>query len=404
MKTVTNVSRRAFLKTSVATGVGAGLSTLPMVSLAASGTDQTKFIFINFSDGYPRGTWHPSGESGSLEMNDCTKDLAPYKDDIVFFTGCESKGGTGHTGYRGVWQEHEGQGSIDVHFEPVFSQGMPKRAVRIGVDTDYWGHGEFVPSRSVAGAGLSHNDDPDAVFSQLFGSQEGGGNPMEQRKLDLLATYLDDVGILSRNLQGLEQSKLDTYVTATTDTKTELENALNSSGQCSTTLYESESYGRDKRADLQVANAALALSCEKTRIVSLQFGTSNDSKVVETVSTTVPHDASHYGSDLMKQTYIAHRQWYVSKIILLIEYLKQLNLYDDCMIYVTSEMDDGQAHSSNDVPCMLIGGKNTKLATQTGGKIIRNVGPIGRVLSSFADAYGVPVPYTSGLIPGVFRT
>jgi hypothetical protein len=106
----------------------------------------------------------------------------------------------------------------------------------------------------------------------------------------------------------------------------------------------------------------------------------------------------------MKQTYIAHRRWYLSKVILLIEYLKQLKLYDDCMIYVTSEMDDGQAHSSGDVPCMLIGGKNTKLATQTGGKIIRNVGPIGGVLSSFADAYGVPVPYTSGLISGVFRT
>ncbi|KFI13190.1 hypothetical protein IX95_04380 [Vibrio sp. B183] len=43
-------------------------------------------------------------------------------------------------------------------------------------------------------------------------------------------------------------------------------------------------------------------------------------------------------------------------------------------------------------------------ATQTGGNIIRDVGPIGGGLSSFADAYGVPVPYTSGLIPGVFRT
>ncbi|AIW22064.1 hypothetical protein IX92_24150 [Vibrio coralliilyticus] len=43
-------------------------------------------------------------------------------------------------------------------------------------------------------------------------------------------------------------------------------------------------------------------------------------------------------------------------------------------------------------------------ATQTGGSIIRDVVPIGGVLSSFADAYGVPVPYTSGLIPGVFRT
>ncbi|GLT18580.1 hypothetical protein GCM10007938_23590 [Vibrio zhanjiangensis] len=402
MSTSSKFTRRAFLKSAAYTGATVGLSSLPIPSLASGASNQTKFIFINFSDGYPRGTWHPEGNSGALKMNLCTADLEPYKDDIIFFSGCRSEGGSGHGGYNGVWQEKNGQGSIDVHFENAYSTGMPKRAVRIGVDTNYWGHGSLVTSRSVVGSAQKHNDNPDSIFQELFGSS-GGESPTEQRKLDLLGSYLDDVALLSSNLNGLEQGKLDSYAQATTATKTELENALSNSGVCNTSLYSSSSFGRDKTADLQVANAALALSCQKTRIVSLQFGTSNDSAVVKTVSSIAPHDASHYGSAILKSTYIAHRQWYVSKIIKLIEYLKTLNLYDDCILYVTSEMDDGQAHSSNDLPCMLIGGKNTKLSTQSGGRIVNNVGPIGRVLVSLANAYGVSVPYTSSAIPEIFN-
>ncbi|WP_061019000.1 DUF1552 domain-containing protein [Vibrio splendidus] len=405
MTIATNLSRRGFLKASVAAGVGTGLSVLPMTSFAAGSASETKFIFINFSDGYPRGTWHPSGESGNLVMNECTVGLEEYKDDIIFFTGCRSEGGSGHGGYNGVWQEKSGQGSIDTHFEALYSSGMPKRAVRIGVDTNYWGHGGFVTSRSKTGDALVHNDNPDAIFEELFGSQASGngGSPIEQRKLDLMGKYLDDVAILKDNLNGLGYNKLDTYEKSVSDVKNELENALASTGECSTALYGSDSYGRDKTADLQVANAALALSCAKTRIVSLQLGTSNDSAVVTTVSDIAPHSASHYGSASLKATYISHRQWYVSKVVKLIQNLKAMNLYDDCVIYVTSEMDDGQNHSSNDLPCMLIGGKNTRLKTLPGGKIVRDVGPIGKVLSSLANAYGVPVPYSSTVIPEVFR-
>ncbi|OEF09805.1 DUF1552 domain-containing protein [Vibrio genomosp. F10] len=402
MAKLMTVSRRSFLKASVFAGIGAGLAKFPAKSFAASGDNASKFIFVNFSDGYPRGTWHPTGNSGGLTMNACTEGLEAYKNDIVFLAGCRSEGGTGHSGYNGVWQEESGQGSIDVHFESVYAQGMPKRALRLGVDTKYWGHGGLVTSRSVNGSGLVHNDDPNAIFSELYGSQEGNQDPVEQRKLALLSSYLEDVAHLSDNLGGLEQRKLDTYSQATTQTKQELENALTDTGQCSTSLYMSDSYGRDKTADLQVANAAMALSCGKTNIVSLQLGTSNDSKVVETVSTTPPHSASHYGSASLKQTYIAHRQWYVSKVTRLIEHLKLMGVYDDCIIYVTSEMDDGQAHSSNDLPCMLIGGKNSKLVTQNGGRIIRNVGAIGQVLSSMASAYGVQTPYQSPVINDLF--
>ncbi|NRF27997.1 DUF1552 domain-containing protein [Vibrio coralliilyticus] len=397
------ISRRSFLKASLFAGVGAGLAKLPSSSFASGmGNSASKFVFINFADGYPSGTWHPTGDSGGLMMNACTQGLEAYKNDIVFLAGCRSEGGSGHSGYNGVWQEEIGQGSIDVHFETIFAQGMPKRAVRLGVDTNYWGHGGLVTSRSVNGSGLVHNDDPNAVFTELFGVQQDGQDPIEQRKLALLSSYLEDVAELSYNLNGLEQSKLDTYSQASTETKQELENALNSTGQCSNSLYVSDSYGRDKTADLQVANAAMALSCDKTRIVSLQFGTSNDSKIVEIVSNTAPHSASHYGSSSMKQTYIAHRQWYMSKVTKLIDHLKLLGIYDDCIIYVTSEMDDGQAHTSDDLPCMLIGGRNTKLKTQEGGRIIRDVGAIGQVLSSFASAYDVPNPYRNSAIDSLF--
>ncbi|MGF1777403.1 DUF1552 domain-containing protein [Vibrio nomapromontoriensis] len=404
-----NQSRRNLLKTSIAASVGLGFCTLPTFAKStATNNSDTKFIFVNFSDGYPRGKWHPKQSSNGLEMNDCTAELEQYKDHIVFFSGCKSTGGTGHDGYKGVWQENVGQGSIDFHFENYFSSGMPKRALRLGVDTNYWGHGGFVTSRNLNGA-LMHNDDPQAIFNDLFGGDISEGNSIESRKLALLSKSIPDIELLEQQLGGLEAAKTNAFRTTSQDVNTELNNAIGNAGKtCNTSIFSSTAEGRDRRADLQVANAALALSCEKTRIVSLQLGTSNDSKVVESVSRTVPHDASHYSSATLP-IYIQHRRWYLSKVTRLIELLKTMpdtggsTLFDNSIIMVTSEMDDGQAHSSSDLPFVLIGGNNTKLATEKGGRLMENVGPIGQILAAYSKAYGVSIPYKNAPLSGLFH-
>ncbi|MEZ9820098.1 DUF1552 domain-containing protein [Shewanella sp. 10N.286.45.A1] len=400
-------SRRDFIKTALSCGVATALSGVSLQASAAT-HNAPKFIFINFSDGYPRGTWHPSMGDNGLEMNLCTQGLAQYKDNIVFLSGCESEGGSGHGGYNGVWQERSGQGSLDVHFENAFAAGMPKRAVRLGVDTNYWGHGGLVTSRSVSGAGLTHEDNPQSIFNELFGGQESTGPSIEARKLALLSNAIPDIELLRSQVNGVETQKTSTFSSVTTEVEQELTNASNGSGQCSTGIFGSTSSGRDKRADLQVANAVLALSCEKTKVVSLQLGTSNDSKVVEKVSQTVPHDASHYGSQGLKEIYINHRQWYLSKVTRLIDMLKLQpddngNMFDNTIIMVTSEMDDGQAHSSRDLPVLLIGGKNTALNTKPNGHLIENVGPIGQVLKAYANAYGVNTPYQNPPLAQLFN-
>ncbi|UJF17790.1 DUF1552 domain-containing protein [Vibrio sp. SS-MA-C1-2] len=411
------LSRRHFFQKTATLGVGAGIGALTPLSSAManpSNNSNTKFFFINFADGYPNGTWYPSGENGNLTMNDCTKDLDAYKDNIVFFTGVNNHFGAGHDGWRGLWRESQSQNSIDVEMANAYSEGLPKRAVRLGVDSNYWGHGGRQPSlNSDSSVGNAHEDDPQRVFDNLFApvfSTPGEAQDKADRdraKIDILAKSIDDVRILKNNLGSLEQNKLNAFETAAVQAQTELENSLNGqTGVCSN-IFSGTSYGRDQRADLQVANAAMALGCGQTKIVSLQLGTSNDSKAIETFGGgPVPHDASHWSS-ATKPTYIAHRQWYLSKVLKLIEHLKLQpdtngNMFDNTVIFVTSEMGDGNAHSNRELPVLLIGGNNTRLNTQSGGKIYREVGPIGRILRSYADAYSLSHSYSSSPISGLF--
>ncbi|MDA9556461.1 DUF1552 domain-containing protein [Vibrio sp.] len=409
------LSRRNFLKTSMSAGVGAGIASMvPLSSAQASGVDDnTKFIFINFSDGYPRGKWHPSGSNGNLSMNECTRDLDAYKDNIVFFENIATNGGSGHDGFRNLWRENQNQNSIDIEMQSQFSSGLPRGILRLGVDSHYYGHGSRQPS-IIAGStsGVSHEDNPQVVYNSLFAPIFASPGEAQQKanrdraKIDILSQSIEDVRLLRGNLGGVEASKLTAFEQASLNARTELQNSLDSSvGTCSD-LFNGSSSGRDLRADLQVANVAMALACGQTRVVSLQLGTTNDSKNVEVISnSTSPHDESHKRSALN----IEHRRWYLSKITKIIEHLKLQpdvngNMFDNTMIFVTSEMDDGSDHSSNNLPVMLIGGKNTRLETQEGGKIFRmpTRTPIGRLLRTYADAYGLNHPYSGTSIPGVF--
>ncbi|AQM21019.1 MULTISPECIES: DUF1552 domain-containing protein [Vibrio] len=414
MKENIQLTRRQLIKGSVALGVMAGLG-LPSFNVhAGRSSTSPKFIFISFSDGYPRGTWHPTISGGQLAMNACTSPLENYKDYAVFIEGNKSQGGSGHDGYKGQMQEREGQGSLDYHCEQQYGSGMAKKALRLGVDTNYWGHGGFVATRSPNGA-LRATDSPHQVYNDLFAGESGSGeSPQDVKKLRLLASSLEDVQILQTQLEQVAASKLQTMDSVGASLQEELQSSGIVTGECPTYIYDqlNQGNGRDLTLNLQVANTILALACGKTRVVTLSLGTSNDSAQVASVSAMVPHDASHYGSSTIRETYIRHRQWYLSSVTKLIDQLKKIpdpevggsSLFDNTIIMISSEMDDGNAHSSNDLPAVLLGGQNTQLNTANGGRLVQNTtGNMGGVLRSFSDAYGLNAPYTNSPIPGLFK-
>lgn len=413
MKENIQLSRRQMIKGSLALSVMAGLG-LPTFNASAAGTSTSpKFIFVSFSDGYPKGTWHPTGSDGNLVMNACTEPLNKYKDYAVFVHGNRSEGGSGHGGYKGQMQEQEGQGSLDYHCEQHYGPGMPKKAIRLGVDTNFWGHGGFVATRSPNGA-LHANDSPHQIFNELFAGESGGETDKNLKKMRLLASSLEDVQLLQTQSQQLASSRLATMEQVGASLEEELQSAGIVVGECPISIYDqlNNGNGRDRTLNLQVANTILALACGKTRVVTLSLGTSNDSAQVSSVSTMVPHDASHYGSGTVKETYIKHRQWYLSCVTKLIDELKKIpdpeiggsSLFDNTIIMVSSEMDDGNAHSSNDLPAVLLGGKNTKLKTVKGGRLVQNsTGNMGGVLRAFSDAYELNAPYQNKPIQGLFK-
>jgi hypothetical protein len=184
-------------------------------------------------------------------------------------------------------------------------------------------------------------------------------------------------------------------------------------------------------AKAQMDLAALAIQCDLTRVVTLQFSTATSNvthKWINATDSATHHVHSHtgpayigaFGPDLYNTaTYnppgdgltagglwdpqLAQIDlWYASQVAYLAQRLSGLGMLGQTMICWGSELDMGQAHNHDDTPFLLVGGGGGALAT---GQLVQfplnlannggNASPAGNrfhndLLVTLANAMGVP--------------
>jgi hypothetical protein len=141
------------------------------------------------------------------------------------------------------------------------------------------------------------------------------------------------------------------------------------------------------KAKLMMDTLALAIACDRSRVLSLQFSTAtsnithtwinaNDTACHHQHSHTGPSSLYSLGPDIYNTaTYnppgipnydpqLAQIDlWYTNQVAYLAEKLSSLNMLSQSMICWGSELDMGQAHNHDDSPFILVGGGGGALKT-----------------------------------------
>jgi hypothetical protein len=168
-------------------------------------------------------------------------------------------------------------------------------------------------------------------------------------------------------------------------------------------LYAPESFAALLRAQIDLTVSAMACGLTRVGVIQCSHHTS------ELIMSRFPgvdfsdpgfdmrsHQASHYGPrhDLARREYrdfVAQRRWFVDQFAYLIDQLAARpegdgTMLDHSLLWLCTEVSDGNLHSHDDMPFVLAGGAGGRL--RAGRAIDLGGAPHGDLLVTLARAMG----------------
>jgi len=179
--------------------------------------------------------------------------------------------------------------------------------------------------------------------------------------------------------------------------------------------FENREENFEQVGQLQMDLAVLALACDVTRVVALQWSHPvSPTRMEFTGSTQRHHDASHYGNadSETAQNFVLLQNYYAVRLAYLMNALRARpdgdgTLLDNTLIVLFSEMGDSNLHNHENMPFILAGGAGGALST--GRYLDFPKEPHSKLLVSIANAMDVPVTrfgfaeMGEGGLPGLLR-
>jgi hypothetical protein len=418
------ISRRTVLR-------GAGVSiALPWLqamgekaSNAQAGGAPKRAIFMFSPNGYIQERWVPTGteESFAFPADGTLKALEPHIKDIVILDGvsnlaANSGPGDGHE--RGMGSMLTGTqlsgtggkvglgGGISVDQE-IVSKLMPPTKVpslELGVQSrlagTVWGYSSYKSSAS----GLPPENSPAKVFTRLFADFSGGGGPSTpdtgalQAAIDrksVLDGAMRNFTALNAKLGAEDRAKLDNHLNAIRELEKRLSTTSGSgmaSAMCAKPAAATDGADFGAVGKQQMDLLAMAIACDLTRVVTLQWSNSfGDARPLPDI-TTGHHTLSH---DSNKKVELAKVDaFYAEQLAYLIGKLKAIpegsgTALDNTVILWSNEVSKGWEHDHAAMPFILAGRAGGGLRT---GRFLKYTGkvPHNNLLVSILNLMDVP--------------
>jgi hypothetical protein len=451
-------SRRSFLRG----GLGIAIS-LPWLELMhgsqalAQSNDPTRLFVVFHGNGVNPTDWFPSTTGADYELRESLLPLAEFKSRMHVTAGlsgesAKAQGGNPHTKgaphlltgsphIDGQFTKGGGGGfatsiSFDQEVARLIRDTTPIPSLVLGPKSDEGAVGETPRARI---SYLGHNQPvtpehrPSAVFDQLTRQFSGADDPaldeeaaqlLRRQRRSVLDFVADDVSSLQKKLGTSDRARLDEYLTHLR----EIEASIPEDGSAQPTrscdppgappaVSNVDSDAEVPRITTQMMQLSrLALQCDLTRVVTFQWcgaqSPLNYSKMSDPLLAGVKnaqhHNISHDGpfTDITKIC-----KWHSEQVAALCRDLDSVSesdgksLLDNTLVLYCNELSDGERHSFDDLPFVLIGGASGKLQT---GRFSRFAGKSNndllatllRLFGAEAESFG-DARYNSGLLSGL---
>lgn len=428
------LSRRTMLRGLAGlTGVAVGLPFLDaMEGQRASAGSFPKRLVIFFT---PNGTipdaWVASGGTETnFKLGPILQPLAKHQSDLIVLTGLNNEAarhgpgddhqrgiGTMLTGtelltgsYKGGCDTCPGAGfaggpSVDQVVAKQLGQKTKLPSMEFGVhvhDSDDWSRMSY----SGPNTPMPPVDDPGQAYDRLFkdlNTDPTGQKQLVQQRHMVLNSVMSDAQKL-RNLVGkADQLKLDQHLASLDTINKHLDTVVSVGGSCKAPVKPA-GYGNiydgthlEAIGKLQMDMMVMALTCDITRVASIQWTRSVGDVVFSWLGCTSGHHTlSHLPSDDAngRAQLIKINAWYAQQLDYLITQMKAIpegtgTLLDNTAILWCNELAVGNAHSHNDMRFLLAGGAGGAFKT---GRLLNYKGdPHNNLLVSLCNAMDVPV-------------
>ncbi|MCA9649808.1 MAG: DUF1552 domain-containing protein [Myxococcales bacterium] len=424
-------SRRAFLGTLGASGVLAPF--LPLLDReveAAPGDFPLRLILLFSANGTLHERWQPSGSENDFTLGQILQPLDAYKDQMLVLDGLEmSRAGPGDGHQKGMgilWTgntllegtEFEGGGdagtagwgggiSVEQHIANTVGLETPYKSLEFGVQTQ----GATVWSRmSYAGANqpIAPEDNPAAMYDRLFADFDVDATELERIKtqrqsvIDLVKGDLDSLMIRhgSADDKLKIQAHLDAIRAVEQRNQAEVPSCEIPAAPAAIDHNANDNY--PLVSQLQTDLMAMALTCDLTRVASLQWSRSvSNVRFTWKGITDGHHDHSHLGDSdpVMIDNISSINVWYAEQVRYLMDTLAAIpegdgSVLDNTLIVWGNELSRGNSHGNNPIPFVLLGGAGGRL--QMGRYLQYDSVRHNRLLVSLCHAMGLDGQTTFG--------
>jgi hypothetical protein len=426
-----HIPRRTFLR-------GAGMTlALPLLDAmipAATALAQTaaapksRFVGAFVPHGMAPGYWVPDAVGRDFAFTPILEPLAPFRDRTVILSGLHARSAEAPEGQSPAdhWvasaylcaDKPRRTAGADIYngttIDQIIAQQigqdtlMPSMQLAVedpGASSSNCGEGYSCAytnsiSWSTPSTPLPMELNPQVVFERMFGDGSNAQERIARRDDDrsILDSLSGSLKAFKVRLDPADRSRLDEYTEEVREIERRLQVAakvsLAAPTDVSVPVGIPESF--DEHNKLQLDLLALALRSDVTRVGTVLFARDLTSRTYPESGVTVAfHAGSHHGEDeARKLTYSKLNRYHVAMLAYFVDKLAKTPdgdgaLLDHSLVLYGSNMGDSNLHLHYDVPHVLVGGANGKLA---GGRHLAyptKTVPTGNLLLSILDRFDI---------------
>jgi hypothetical protein len=427
--------RRTFLK-----GIGAAVA-LPLLDAmtpafgAAARNKTARLLFTYLPNGIIMKDWTPAAEGSSFVLPRTLSPLEPFRQDMLVLTGLKDNTGNALGDAGGDHARASASYLTGVH--PKKTAGADVRAA-ISVDQiaaqanasktrfpsleltlDYTrmvgtcdsGYScAYMDGLSWRGPSspLPPESNPRLVFERLFGTEDFTEDAaVRQRRARVRGSILDlvreDAQSLTNKLGASDRHKIDEYLYSIREVENRIKGAEQQNQEIAPSIEKPAGIPAkySEYAKLMFDLQVMALEGDLTRVITFMFGREQGNPTFPEIDVSDPHHAlSHHRNNpewIEKLSQID--RFHTTLFSYFVGKLKGINdgdgtLLDQCMIVYGAGLSDGNRHSHEGLPTVLMG--RGAGALQTGRHILYSSStPLSNLYINLLDRMGV-APGTIG--------
>ena len=424
-----SLPRRTVLK-----GVGATLALpfleamLPASTLRAAAKPVRRFQAFYTPNGMAMDYWSPKTEGANFEITPILEPLAPYRDQMLVFSGLRASWNYIHAGASGCFLTGTPRGGkteieiiADVSIDQLMARHFARETQLGSLELSMDQPANAGACTGVLSCAYTHTIswrsptqplpmewNPRSVFERLFGDSGTTDARMREARLQQHKSILDSVNEkisrLKRELGPGDQSRVNEYTEAIRDVELRIQRAEEQKDvelpaidqpQGAPPVFEDH---LNLMLDLQI----LAFRSDLTRVISFMISKEQSARAYPQIGVSeAHHPLSHHNNipELVAKMSKINRY----HTTLFSQYLKKLketpdgdgSLLDHMMILYGAGISNSNAHAADNLPQLLVGGGSGELK---GGRHLKfNEKPSNaNLLVAIMDKMGVPVEKVGG--------